>query len=137
MNGRNGILLLYAMVLVFVLAGMRSPVVAQEDSYDIGHKEIFGKLQRPGVLFPHDLHINALEGEGCGDCHHVYDENSHALVWAEGEETGCTECHEAGKKDNTPALREAYHGSCTACHRGLIKKGEGAGPATCGECHKR
>jgi hypothetical protein len=35
-------------------------------------------------------------------------------------------------------LREAYHGTCTVCHRRLIQsRSEGSGPTTCGECHRK
>jgi len=135
MKIRTWTLLLGAIGAVFILAGLENPVASQEDSYEIGYQEIFGKLQRPPVTFPHDLHITSLDEEGCGVCHHAYDKSKGALVPAEGEETTCTECHGAKETGTTPALREAYHGSCTVCHRALIRQGKGAGPTTCGECH--
>ncbi|MEW6078137.1 MAG: cytochrome c3 family protein [Thermodesulfobacteriota bacterium] len=79
----------------------------------------------------------ALEENGCGVCHHSRDDASSQLVYIEGEELSCRECHLGKKKDGIPALREAYHGSCTACHRKRIKtKQLPSGPTTCGECHK-
>ena len=111
--------------------------VAQEEKYDIGHKEIFGKLQRPSVTFYHDNHIDALEQVGCGACHHVFDKVNQTLVPADGEEALCSECHKAKKEGKIVALRQAYHGSCNGCHRKMKKKGIAAGPTTCGECHKR
>ena len=122
----------------FILAGMSGPVTAQEGIFNIGHNDIFGKLQRPAVTFPHDQHVDAMEDDGCGACHHVYDDGKGALVPAhDGEEMSCTECHGARKDGSTPALREAYHGQCTGCHRRLAGENKTAGPVTCGECHKK
>jgi hypothetical protein len=40
-------------------------------------------------------------------------------------------------EDNIPALREAFHGSCTNCHRNQIKNDHPkSGPTTCGGCHR-
>ncbi len=137
MNRTIWTLLLCAATSIFILTGLNNPVASQEDSYEIGYQEIFEKLQRAPVTFPHDLHMTTLDEQGCGLCHHVYDESKRVLVPADGEETTCTECHGADKKAAAPALREAYHGKCTVCHRSLIGKGEKAGPTTCGECHHR
>jgi hypothetical protein len=52
-------------------------------------------------------------------------------------DTGCTECHGAEKEDDKPALRQAFHGSCTVCHREAKKAGRASPPVTCGECHKK
>jgi len=109
---------------------------AQEDIYVLAHENIFGELRRPPVMFSHEDHTGTLEDEGCGACHHLQDEESGRLVYVEGEELNCWECH-GGKKDNqTPTLQRAYHGICTTCHRELKKqKGPDSGPTTCGGCH--
>jgi len=110
--------------------------IAQEAEYTLAHEDVFGKLRRPPVEFSHDLHSESLESEGCMVCHHVPDEKSGRLVYVEGEEFSCKECHEQRQKDQSPALREAYHGNCTVCHRRLIKAGRTqSGPTTCGGCH--
>ncbi len=112
--------------------------MAQEADYDLAHADIFGKLRRPQVSFAHDTHSDTLEEDGCGICHHVQDDQSVNLVYVEGEELGCKECHIQQKDDQIPALREAYHGSCTICHRRLIKNStQKTGPTTCGGCHKK
>ena len=112
--------------------------IAQEAEYILAHQDIFGELRRPSVTFSHDIHSEKLESEGCGICHHVPDDQSGKLVYAEGEELGCKECHVRLKDNQIPALREAYHGNCTACHRRLIKDGQAqSGPTTCGGCHIR
>ena len=110
--------------------------IAQEAEYNLAHMDIFGKLRRPQVNFSHEIHSETLEEEGCGICHHVADDRTGKLVYVEGEELSCKECHGRQKKNNQPALREAFHGSCTACHRRLIKNSNPkAGPTTCGACH--
>jgi len=109
---------------------------AQEAEYNLAHMDIFGKLRRPPVSFSHEIHSETLEEEGCGICHHVADGQTGKLVYVEGEELSCKECHGRQKENNQPALREAFHGSCTACHRRLIKNSNPkSGPTTCGGCH--
>lgn len=109
---------------------------AQEAEYELAHGDFFGRLRRPPVSFPHEIHAESLEVDGCGICHHVQDDRSGKLVYVEGEEFSCKECHVRQKDNNTPALREAYHGNCTVCHRRLIKKNRPkTGPTTCGGCH--
>ena len=109
---------------------------AQEDDYILAHETTFGKLRRPPVMFSHEGHMDTLAEKGCGACHHQRDEESGRLVYVEGEELSCWECHDRKKNNQTPALQSAYHASCTACHRELIKqKRADSGPTTCGECH--
>jgi hypothetical protein len=111
-------------------------LTAQEDTLTIAHEDIFGKLKRPAVNFPHDLHMDVFADQECGVCHHSYDDSSNSLTYEPGDETDCFDCHVAKKSGNIPALREAYHGSCTVCHRRTIKENAGkSGPTTCGECH--
>jgi hypothetical protein len=122
--------------VLLAMAGPGFPGAGDEEMMEIGHEDVFGRLKRPPVQFPHDLHMEALEDPGCGACHHAPDPDTGKLVYVEGEETGCIECHQAGKQDGTPALREAYHGSCNTCHRQRIRARMPSGPTTCGECHQ-
>lgn len=90
------------------------------------------------MIFPHNIHDDKLADEDCVICHHEQDEDTGKLIYKEGEEQSCAECHAAYKEGNKPALREAFHGSCTICHRNLIKKKEQkSGPTTCGGCHQK
>ncbi len=124
-------------LLLMSVAAMDNVAVAQEDVYRLEHRDVFGSLRRPPIEFGHELHVAALEEEGCGACHHGPDEETGRLVYIEGEEVGCSECHGDEADDDTPALREAFHGSCNACHRRMIKSAEDfKGPTTCGECHR-
>lgn len=109
-------------------------VGAQAERMVIEHPKIFGKLQRPPVHFPHEKHSEMYPN--CTECHHNYEYRSGVKtnVWA-GEGQECSECHGAEQSGKKPALREAFHGSCTGCHRTLAREGKKHGPSTCGECH--
>ena len=131
-------LLWLAMGICLIVTIGWNDCVAQEDSYDLAHTDIFGNLRRPPVIFAHDIHSDTLVDEGCGVCHHVRDNKTGKLVYAEGDELSCKECHVSQKENGKPALREAYHGSCTVCHRNWIKSSESkSGPTTCGGCHQK
>ena len=77
--------------------------MAQEAEYRLAHQDIFGKLRRPPVSFAHEKHAVTLESAGCGICHHVPDDRSGKLVYAEGEESSCKECHDQRKDNHIPA----------------------------------
>ena len=112
--------------------------IAQEDEYQLAYPDASGKLRRPQVSFSHAIHADKLAEVGCGVCHHSPDSETGQLVYIEGEELSCSECHETRKQNHIAALREAFHGSCTACHRDLIKaEKRPSGPTTCGGCHKK
>ena len=116
----------------------RSWLMAQEDEYHLADTDVFGKLRRPAVKFSHAIHCDNLMDAGCGKCHHNPDSKTGKLVYIEGEELSCRECHQAQKENHKPALREAFHGSCTVCHRDMIKTANReSGPTTCGGCHKK
>lgn len=123
---------------VFILTGLATFTLAtaQEETYRLAYSEIFGELRRPAIDFAHEDHVAALEEQGCGACHHAPDPNTGQLVYAEDEEVSCIECHGVKNEDETPALREAFHTSCTGCHRRMGRTSQDfKGPTTCGECH--
>ena len=136
---RNKFLILVIIIdLVAAVAVGWQASLAQEAEYVLAHEDVFGSLRRPEVHFSHDIHTESLEEMGCGVCHHTQDEKTGQLVYSEGEETGCKECHRYTEEAGIPALREAYHGNCTTCHRNQIKSGHlKSGPTTCGGCHKK
>ena len=133
-------ILIATIIVGLVLAGVAGwrASMAQEADYILAHEDAFGKLRRPPVSFSHESHTKSLETDGCGVCHHTPDDTTGRLVYVEGEETSCKECHELQEEAGIPALREAYHGNCTTCHRKQIKSGSlKSGPTTCGGCHKK
>jgi len=124
--------------LLLIGAVNRTASMAQEDEYKLAYTNVFGKLRKPLVRFSHAIHSDNLADAGCGICHHNPDSKTGKLVYIEGEELSCRECHDAQKELHKPALREAFHGSCTACHRDMIKIDKHkTGPTTCGGCHKK
>lgn len=130
-------------IMVAILVGLlltsavnRVASIAQEDEYNLAYTDVFEKLRRPLVRFSHVIHSDNLADAGCRVCHHNPDSNTGKLVYVEGEELSCSECHEAQKENHTLALREAFHTSCTGCHREMIKTNKRTtGPTTCGGCH--
>jgi hypothetical protein len=109
---------------------------AQEEELVIESADVFGKKQRPAVVFKHELHFDAFPD--CIECHHIYEKNNGEKenVWS-GEEQSCSDCHKRVKEDNRLPLMEAFHNNCTKCHREMAKEKKKAGPVTCGECHVR
>ncbi len=47
-----------------------------ENKIAIAHTEIFGKLERPQVIFNHGKHEEAMKTEGCNACHSADGEDS-------------------------------------------------------------
>lgn len=126
------------MTIIFLPAFGPGRLSVYADMLIIAHDDVFGPLRRPPVEFPHDCHMDALDDEGCGACHHSWDDTADGLVYIEGEELNCYECHLSKNTDDLPALREAYHGNCNVCHRQLIRAEMlPSGPITCGECHRQ
>lgn len=114
-----------------------APARAQDEVYRLEYTEVFGKLRRPAIDFKHETHVEALDEQGCGACHHAPDPDTGKLIYVEDEEVACGECHGGDEQDGAPALREAFHGSCTLCHRRMLKSAKAfKGPTTCGECHR-
>jgi len=130
---------MFLMVVIFFMSSLALTAFGdQEEVYHLADEDIFGKLRRPSVVFPHEIHADILSDDDCITCHHDQDENTGKLIYQEGEEQPCKECHGNHAEGSKPALREAFHGSCTFCHRNMIKKkGRNKGPTTCGGCHKR
>jgi Class III cytochrome C family len=82
----------------------------------------------------HQKHSEAMDGK-CGECHHAYDEASGELVYIEGQERSCRDCHRAESREGQPSLRDAAHGQCLTCHIKRDAAGETSGPLECAGCH--
>jgi predicted CXXCH cytochrome family protein len=128
--------IVFVVALLLVGAYWETPS-AQEEMITIDHQDVFAELRRPAVDFPHSLHEDSLSEAGCGACHHDVDADTGELVYLEGEEQECSACHDRTRAARTPALREAFHQSCTGCHRRMKQDTGKTGPTTCGECHKK
>ncbi len=110
---------------------------AQEEEHTVPQLKLFSNQARPAAEFDHSLHEDTLGDTGCSRYHHVMDTKTNQLIWEEGEETACTECHISKPDKGLTPLMEASHASCTGCHRTLKKAKKTAGPTTCGECHQK
>jgi hypothetical protein len=88
------------------------------------------------AAFDHYRHINEME-QGCGTCHHVYDEQQKKLVYNKGDETSCGGCHKDTDDAKAESLRKVGHTSCIGCH---VEKSLAAetkmDPYSCKGCHR-
>ncbi len=119
------ILIAIGLTLVFS-AGTPGPAAQltaadADGKISIAHTELFGKLQRPHVIFDHKLHEKALENEGCAACHPVNDMNKIIFTFPKRIDG-------QGYK----AAMNAFHDACIGCHKKMK-----AGPLTCNNCHKK
>jgi hypothetical protein len=94
------------------------------DLIEIDSMKIFGTLKRPRVIFPHDLHTEALKGKNkdCLTCHESKD-NKLSSKFMRLEDT------------NKQEVLNIYHDHCLGCHEETASAKEPAGPIVCGECH--
>jgi hypothetical protein len=76
----------------------------------------------------HYRHI--AETDNCGVCHHQVDEATGRLVYIEGQEANCRDCHHDGSAADGISYRAAAHEQCIECH--LHSNIE---PLTCAGCH--
>ena len=96
-------------------------MTAQDNKISIAHTEIFGKLQRPQVIFDHKKHAEAYKTKGCTECHPVNDKNE--LIFNFPKKV---------KGKSAKAVMKAFHDECIDCH-----KKEKKGPVTCNNCHMK
>lgn len=76
-----------------------------------------GAEKKSGVAMDHALHAGSID---CMKCHHASK--------TKDDIKSCFECH--GKDASAPSVKDAFHGSCNACHKEMAK-----GPTKCKECH--
>jgi hypothetical protein len=86
----------------------------------------------------HYRHVEAAKNE-CKACHHVYDEAAKKLVYVEGKESSCRDCHRDETQENRSAFQLAAHQACIGCHREFPPEiqSEFHGPQQCAGCHDR
>ena len=83
----------------------------------------------------HHKHVTAHEDK-CETCHHSWDEQARELVYVEGTESSCRDCHGEVTADKLLSMRDTAHDSCVGCHRDLEKEGKEGGPTKCSGCHE-
>lgn len=124
--------LLIICALHFVSTAEAAPGVKEaaaikpENRIAIAHTEIFGKLQRPQVIFNHGKHEVASRKEGCSICHPEKD-GQITFVFPKN----------LRKTDKTSVMK-AYHDECFNCHKKVSAERKESGPVSgnCGGCHK-
>lgn len=101
-----------------------SPDLIRADVIAIDTMTTFGKLQRPIVYFPHDLHTNALKQQqkDCSVCHLA--EKDRLSLKFKRLTDGSAEM-----------VMNTYHEQCISCHRRTAEDKMKSGPVTCGACH--
>jgi hypothetical protein len=86
----------------------------------------------------HYRHVKA-SNEKCEGCHHLYDDAKKELVYVEGKEDSCRDCHRQETEENRSAFRLAAHDACIGCHRDPSPEiqADSPGPQECSGCHDR
>jgi len=91
--------------------------------------------------FDNSLHYRHVEAakDKCDICHHVYDEATKQLVYAEGKESSCRDCHREKTEGNRSSFQVAAHEACIGCHRQFPPElqSDSHGPLQCAGCHDR
>lgn len=115
------ILLILPILLILFCLGCEKPV--KHTGLPVS-SVLFKKLERPPVLFDHDLHTVALKEEKCAKCHP--ENNKGGVVFT---------FPKAPDLKNDKRLRDSFHEACIGCHKHRLSKKLSAGPTDCGECH--
>ena len=123
------ILIIYGLYSVYTVEATlhekEAIAIKPENKIAIAHTEIFGKLERPQVIFNHGKHTEALKKEGCDACHSVDEWNQLNFDFPK----------KVVKKDKTSVIK-AYHDECIECHKKMSRENKKSGPVNCGDCHK-
>lgn len=132
-TGTFFVFLIYSIHAMHPVEGTTKTEGKKEDRIAIAHKEIFGVLERPQVIFDHAKHTDALKEEDCEACHPANKDgrlNFEFILFPTGhaEEKG-------GPGVFKTLVMDLYHEKCINCHNKKIAEKKKAGPVICGECH--
>ncbi|NOY69013.1 MAG: cytochrome C [Deltaproteobacteria bacterium] len=96
------------------------------DIISIDFMKTFGKLERPPVLFPHDLHTEALgnQGKDCQSCH-IKENKKLSLKF------------KRLKDSDKQTVMDTYHVNCINCHMQRAAANLNTGPLVCAGCHPK
>jgi len=121
--------LFFALYSVPPAAGKKEieTTLKRADVLNIDAMKSFGKLERPRVLFLHDLHTDSLEKKGkkyrdCTTCH-ISENNTLSVKF------------KRLKDSDKQTVTDIYHTNCIECHKEISRTGEKSGPVECGNCH--
>ena len=101
----------------------------RSDLITIDTLKSFGDLERPEVIFLHDLHTEALEknNKDCSTCHLSEKSSKDRLSFK------FKRLEDTDKKQ----VMDIYHAECMGCHKEISASGQTSGPIeVCGQCHK-
>jgi hypothetical protein len=142
--GWCGVLIALLMVSTYAVSGQvmekgADEAKARADMVTIDTLKVFGYLEKPAVVFMHDLHTDALEkkGKDCLACH-LPQSNRIPGTFTEAVK-GIDPLSPKFKRLEDTAREEVmdvYHKFCIECHTDMSAAGDKTGPVTCGECHK-
>lgn len=122
------ILLIYGLSTVYSVGNPVPPKMLKVDKPEnliaIAHTEIFGRLERPQVIFNHKKHEEALKADGCSACHPEAEDGSVKFDFPKGV-----------KKKDKKSVMNAYHDECIDCHKKKSSENKKTGPVTCADCH--
>lgn len=128
----TGILVVFSLTLALSIEAQEIEVhpgkyaEKRADIITIDAMKPFGTLERPEVVFFHDLHTDALEkkDKDCLACH-LSENDRLSLKFKRLKDTSRQE------------VMDIYHADCMACHKEMSGAGERTGPIEiCGECHR-
>ncbi len=115
--------------------GMRADIVT------IDTMKIFGDIEKPEVVFLHDLHTDALEkkSKDCSACHMsgknyeiIPDTLKAAVEGIDIMSPKFKRLRDSGRQE----VMDIYHTHCIECHTNMAEDGEKTGPVVCGGCHR-
>lgn len=132
MRKKRTLLMTLILALAFTGLSLSTFSFAQDEEILLNRGEDVS-VQRPPVMFSHDLHMGLYD---CLDCHHDMKDGVNVLDEDNLEEGNpdilCGACH----NDQASLDRQkAYHRQCMGCHIDNRKAGNDTGPEMCGACH--
>lgn len=118
--------LIYGTQDIYPLEDKKKTADKLENRIVIAHTEIFGKLERPQVVFDHGKHSDAFKKEGCETCHPANKEGNLIFEYP----------FKQVMKDKE-SMMNPYHEKCINCHKKRVKEKKKGGPLICGDCHRK
>lgn len=111
------------------------------DVITIDTLKIFGDIEKPEVVFLHDLHTDALEKKkkDCSACHlsgNSYEVIPDTLKAAIKRIDQMSPKFRRLKDISRKEVMDVYHLNCIECHTNMSAEGDKSGPVACGDCHK-
>lgn len=107
-------------IALLLLVMAFATVVMASDEYKGAENLVLQGGQFGNIFFPHKKHHGVLND--CNLCHNLFPKIKGSI---------------ARLKAKGSLRRRQVMGQCTSCHFARLRKGQKAGPTSCGGCHKR